>query len=391
MRVPPQIGICSYITHFGHDVDWIIWSDHNCGKKSLLYNGVKIYAIREIQFLPKNPTFLEIFNKIPNIIIRAWFIVRIFNEGNYSLILVRDDAIDALTAYYIKKLYNVPFIFMLSNPLEQEWEYFKIIPKKPYILYYMAHKFLYILGRQLLRKADLIIPISKWLCSDLVAQGIPNDKIFPVSEGINTELFRYQDVRDITKTYNMDGSKVIIYVGTLSRGRNLEMLILAFSNVRALRDDLKLLIVGEGDDKENLRRISCELGIDDDVIFTGQASHTDVPRFIAASNIGISPIPPRSFFKISSPIKMFEYMAMAKPVIANEEILEHREVLELSGGGILVQFKPERFADAIIDLLDNPEKAAEMGQRGRNWILSNRTYELMARQLEIKLSDLNSL
>jgi glycosyltransferase involved in cell wall biosynthesis len=73
---------------------------------------------------------------------------------------------------------------------------------------------------------------------------------------------------------------------------------------------------------------------------------------------------------------------MAKPVVASEEILDHREILEQSGGGILVPFTPEAFAKAIIYLLDNPAQAAEMGKRGREWVKQNRSYEILGRQLE---------
>jgi len=83
-----------------------------------------------------------------------------------------------------------------------------------------------------------------------------------------------------------------------------------------------------------------------------------------------------------------EYMAMAKPVVVNEEIPEHKTVVEESGGGILVSFTPEAFADAIIELVDNPERATEMGHRGREWVVQNRNYEIMARQLEQRLLEL---
>jgi len=75
-------------------------------------------------------------------------------------------------------------------------------------------------------------------------------------------------------------------------------------------------------------------------------------------------------------------MAGGKPVVANEEILDQKEVLKQSGGGILVPYTPEAFADAIIELVDNPEKAAEIGRRGREWVVKNRSYEHLARQLE---------
>ena len=151
---------------------------------------------------------------------------------------------------------------------------------------------------------------------------------------------------------------------------------------------MKLLMVGEGGDKGNPRRLATELGVGDDVVFTGKVSHPEVPNFIAAADIGVSPVPPLSFYKLSSPIKLFEYMAMAKPVVANEEIPEQKEVLGESGGGILVPFTPGAFADAIIELLANPERATEMGRMGREWVLKNRTCELLARRLEKRYLEL---
>jgi glycosyltransferase involved in cell wall biosynthesis len=51
-------------------------------------------------------------------------------------------------------------------------------------------------------------------------------------------------------------------------------------------------------------------------------------------------------------------------------------------GGILVPFKEEEFAMAIIDLLKDPEKMKEMGRKGREWVVKNRSYEILARRLE---------
>ena len=104
--------------------------------------------------------------------------------------------------------------------------------------------------------------------------------------------------------------------------------------------------------------------------------------YIAAADIGVSPVPPLSFYKISSPVKMFEYMAVAKPVVANEETFEHREVIEQSGGGILVPFTAEAFACAIIELLANPKRANEMGGKGYEWVVNNRSYQILGRRIE---------
>lgn len=384
MRIPPQIGICSYLINFGHKVDWILRTDKKQSHQINEFNGVKIYTIYEHYFLPTKLPICKILNKIKSIFIRTPLMVNLIKNNNYNIIIIRDDVFDGLVGVYIKYMYKIHFIFMLSNPLEQNWEYCKVTVNKSITLYlyYLAAAINMFLATWLMHKADLIIPISKSQKEDLVAQGIPDSKIFPISEGVDIHIFKQSDNRDISEKYRLSNAKVIIYIGTLGKARCLKLLIQAFSEVREKRDDAKLLLVGDGDDKEDLKKICCELGINGSVIFTGKIPQADVPSFIALADIGVSPVPPFSFYKRSSPIKMFEYMAMAKPVIANEEIPEHKDVLEQSGGGKLVQFRAEAFANAMIEMLEYPERAAEMGIKGQTWILRNRTYEIMASEVE---------
>ena len=173
----------------------------------------------------------------------------------------------------------------------------------------------------------------------------------------------------------------------MAKVRHLDILIKAFKLV-VTKKNAKLLMIGEGSDVFNLKRLTAALGLEDRIIFTGQIAQKEIPSFIAAADIGISPVPPMPFFKLSSPIKLFEYMALAKPVVANEEIPEHSEVLRQSNAGFLVPYTPEAFAQAIIQLFDNPEKAAEMGRMGREWVIKNRSFEVLAHQVEAKFLEL---
>jgi glycosyltransferase involved in cell wall biosynthesis len=388
MQVPPQIGICSHLTNFGHQVSWVLWSDSKQQAQPFSLGNVRIYATPEIHYLPTRFLPGRILNKIPNTIKRTRYILKIFKEGNYNLIFVRDDVFDGLLAAYIRRKHKVPFVLQLSNPVEQTWEHYKTKAKKYRVLYYMIDRFSRFLANRLLREADLILPISKWLKEHLARQGIPEMKIMPCPSGVDIQAFCDKSGKGLREKYGLDNLKVIIYIGTLDKLRYLSVLIHAFSNVKAERKHVKLLVVGEGEDEEKLKKLTNELGIESDVIFTGQVPQAEVPNFIAASDIGVSPVPPFPFFKLSSPIKIFEYMAMGKPVVANEEIPEHKEVLEESGGGILVPFTPEAFASAIIRLLDSPAQAVEMGRRGMEWVKANRSYEVMARRVEARYFEL---
>lgn len=388
MEVRPQIGIGSYMANFGHKVTWVISSEKTKSIQQFPFNNVYIYTVPYIQYLNESGIFAKIFNKMADAIRRMRSIPGIFREGRYNLIFVRDDIFDGLIAAYLKKKYNVPFVFELSNPLDQEWKTYRLEFKKPKFLYYLIAKFNALITVYILKKADLILPTTRWFEEGLTKKGIPRLNLMPYPNGVDIESFSNKDGKNIVEEYHLSHSKVIIYVGTMGKARYLSLLIEAFARVREERNKVKLLMVGDDNDRENLERLADELGLKDDIIFTGQVPQSEVPHFIAAADIGVSPVPPLPFYQASCPIKLFEYMAMAKPIVANDEIPEHKEVLEESGGGILAPFTPEAFAQAIIELLDNPEKSEEMGRRGREWVVENRSYEVLARRLEERFFEL---
>jgi len=300
-----------------------------------------------------------------------------------DIIQTRNGIIECVLAIYLKKRYKIPFVFQYTVLKEIYREY-----KSNKQLFYYG-KFLNYVTRYILRKADLVFPISNRMEKELIKDGIPKSKMMPLPMGVNPELFSLtKNGMKIREKYDLNSARVILYVGIMSKLRELDIIISAFSRVREHKDNVKLLMVGEGDDRINLEELASTLGIQSDVIFTGQVSYFDVPYFIAGADVCLSSVPPLSVYKVSSPTKMFEYMVMGKPVVANEEILEQKEVIEESGGGILVKFEDESFATGIIELLNNPESANEMGMKGHEWVVKNRSYENMAREVEKRYFEL---
>ncbi len=390
MRVVPQLGICNYLTNFDHQVTWIVSLGEDGPPQQFCLKGAKVYDVPYRHYVPGNSLPARILNRIPNVMRRMLTILNIFREGEHNLVFVRDELSDGLIAVYLKRRYRIPFVYELSNPPEQRLGGFRIEPRRPRLLHYLVLRFYTWLELRIVKKADLVLTTTKWFEDGLVRKGIPKSKLMAHHNGVDIDSFVNIDGTDIRSRYHLADSKVIVYVGTMDKRRYLNVLITAFSKVRVAIENVRLLMVGEGSDGDHLRRLAAELGIRDDVIFTGQVRQSGVPGFIAAADIGVSPVPPFSFYKVSSPIKMFEYMAMAKPVVANGEIFEHKEVLEESGGGIIVPFDPGAFANAIIELLDGPQRAVEMGRRGQEWVMKNRSYEVLARRLEKRYLELFS-
>ena len=382
MRVNPQIGIFSYLSHFGHEVTWVLSAKDNSTTQKTTYNGINVYVSPYIHYLSEAFLLGKAFNLALAAFSKMRLALKVFRGSTYDMVFVREDTFDGLIGTYIKRKYKINFVYELTDPLEQEWEGYKIEARKPLFLWLLMAKVKAWLRVYIMKKADLILPTTRWFEEGLVEKGIPKSKLMPFPNGIDLEYFSKRDDKDVREKYCMGNSKVIIYLGVMGKTRKLDIIINAFAKVKQKTQAVKLLMVGDGTDRKNLEKLSEELGIKEEVIFTGQVHQSEVPNFIAAADIGLSPVPPLSFYKVSSPIKMLEYMAMGKPVVANEEIHEHKEILEASGGGVLVQFSVESFACAIIKLLEHPEAAAAMGKKGHEWVAKNRSYEILARKLE---------
>jgi glycosyltransferase involved in cell wall biosynthesis len=134
-------------------------------------------------------------------------------------------------------------------------------------------------------------------------------------------------------------------------------------------------------DIDFLRDEARRLGLADRIVFTGQLSREQAFAYVRAADVCLSPIPPSPIFDVASPTKLVEYMALAKPVVANEHP-EQTQVIAASGGGLIVPWAAERFASAVVELLQDPRRAMEMGRKGREYVERHRNYATIAEQVE---------
>jgi len=364
----------NFLPKLGHK---IVWITPGCEESKFHYNDISVIALPYGQstFLPKR--FINLFHSL----YKKYKIIKLgITTDGIDVIQVRNNIYDALLAVYIKQKFNIPFVFQYSFPQlilkkEQASTFFEVL----------FNKVEYHILEYIFNQSDLILPISDWMEDELILAGLKKTKLMVFPLGANIESFSpNNDGSKIKNMYSLYSYKIIAYIGSLDKLRQLSIIILAFRKVQLKHSRTKLLIVGEGNDKNDLEKLSIELGLQESIIFLGNVSYFDIPFFISASDICLSPIPPTSIYKISSPTKLFEYMASGKPIIANQEILEHKYVLESSNGGILVNYDANQFAESIIDLIEDPQRAARLGNNGRIWVEKNRSYEAMACLLEAR-------
>ena len=222
-----------------------------------------------------------------------------------------------------------------------------------------SYKFTYdfLLKKVVLKNVDLILPISNRMADQLEKAGLNRKKMFSLPLGVSSDLFKPTGINVRQLLFLSDDDFIFIYVGSISKIRGLNVIIKAFKDVVRFEKRAKLLFIGDGDDLNNLKKYVEDNNLQSNILFTGRVSYFDVPRYIFASDVGLSIIKPLPCYYVSSPCKLFEYMIMRKPVIANKEIPEHFEVINASKCGILVRYDEKDLANVMKNIIKLKKKS----------------------------------
>lgn len=307
-------------------------------------------------------------------------------ELKVDVIQIRNDWIAALAARDVQRRYNTPVIFQWSfpHPLTYSARAADGLTRSR-SLAQLRTRLEQSLYDQALHSATHVLPISKWMLQALVRRGVPAEKMTPFPLGFNTAVTPAgTDGQAIRSRYAPDGEPLVLYFGEMGRLRRLEFLLQAMRQVVDKVPAARLLMVGGGDseaDIQHLVAVADRLCLSQHVHFTGFVPRSEIPRFIRAADVAVSPIRPIPLYALSSPTKLVEALGMACPVVAND-IPEQHEVLIQSGGGLCVPYETTAFARAIIWLLEHPEQARAIGQKGRAYVEAHRSLSSMTDTLE---------
>jgi glycosyltransferase involved in cell wall biosynthesis len=145
------------------------------------------------------------------------------------------------------------------------------------------------------------------------------------------------------------------------------------------RKDFYCVAVGAGDSLDGLRKLVHELGLEDHVWFTGIVSDDDLMRYLSTSDICLDPNPSNPLNDVSTWIKVMEYMALGKPIVAFD-LKETR----FSASKAAVYVEPnneEAFAKAICELMDDPARRREMGEFGIRRVDTDLKWDVVSTEL----------
>jgi len=225
-----------------------------------------------------------------------------------------------------------------------------------------------ILESQNMKRANLVISINEGLREYTIRMGANPDKTHVVRAGVDLNNLNPRiDGKEIREKYGFnDEDRVLFFVGWLYHFSGLKEAAIELSKVKD--ETIKLLIVGDGDAFEKLQEIKKEYELDGKMIMAGRQPYELLPNFLAAADICLLPGYDNEIMRDIVPIKMYEYMAMSKPVVATRLPGLIREFGE--GNGIVYVDRPEDVITKSIELLQNGT-VKKLGLKARSFVEKN--------------------
>lgn len=301
-----------------------------------------------------------------------------------DVLVVSDKFLFGAIAAGVARRRGVPFVYWLTFPYpELDLHGARSgTARYPRLAAWLGRATDWLLHRAVLPRADHVLVQSERMARDLSARGAKGRPLTPVLTGFAPEDFAV----DGTLARDGEGSRpTVAYLGTLSADRELGVLVDALALLRARGRRVRLLLVGDAHrarDRESLERRAREAGVVDDVEITGFLPQREAIARVAAADVGVSPIVRTPIFDVGSPTKLVEYLALGLPVVANDHP-EQAAMLARCRAGVCVPWRARHFARAIEWLLARPDaERRAMGARGREYVLSHRTYARIADDVE---------
>lgn len=370
----------------GHHVDWLMQSldaysaqtiDINDSERVILGATLKGWSILT-KPLNNLVTLLHDF--------KVFFQVR---RVSYDIVQVRDKTFASLVGLLACRFSNAKFIYWMSYTFveadgivaSESWQkkkYFKSV-----YLWCRSKITGFYLYKIIIPLADHTFVQSDRMQTHVENLGSFDGKLTTVPMGVSNDDMDL--VLSPMEDPQLDGKIPIVYLGTMIAIRKIDFFIQVLSEVIKSEPNAVLLLIGDGP-KEDMQVLEDEvvrLNLQSKVIFTGFVDRLEAWRYVKACRVAMAALPPNPVLDTCSPTKAVEYMALEVPSVVND-VGDQGTIVEESAAGLVADYNPVAFADAVVKLIRDDKLHASMAKNGRPYVFENRTYQHLGSELQKK-------
>ena len=276
----------------------------------------------------------------------------------------------------LAKLKNIPYVFEADCPaiyealqFQQEYKRYKHIGR--------------LIEKSHTRLADAVVVVSNNLKKYFnVYDGRPG-RIEVVTNGADPDRFSLAiSGNEIVAHYGLEKKVVIGFIGSFSAWHGVKNLTSLIQEITAEFSDVTFLLVGSGGDKmPEMRAFVEKNNLQKNVVLTGHVEYDNMPNYIAAMDVVLAPYPDLPFFYYS-PVKMYEYMALGKPIVTTR-IGQIAEVLSDGNNAALCEpGDTDGMIERVRALVRNSKLRKSLGLAARDTVVQNYTWIDKARDWE---------
>ena len=227
-----------------------------------------------------------------------------------------------------------------------------------------------------LRRAQHVFTICEGLRSDIVARGIPNDRVTVIPNAVDIDAFSVGGQSDeaLKAQLGLAGHRVIGFIGSFYAYEGLDLLLDALPKLLARAPDVRVLLVGGGPQEPALKAQAGRLGLRDKVVFTGRVPHADVGRYYDLVDVLAYPRHSMRLTELVTPLKPLEAMAQGRLMVASD-VGGHKELIRHGETGMLFAAgSADALADALASLLQQSERWPQLRAAGRRFVETERNW-----------------
>lgn len=228
------------------------------------------------------------------------------------------------------------------------------------------------------KRVDAVTTICEGLRSDIVARGIPSDKVTVIPNAVDIEKFSVDGAPDeaLKAQLGLAGARVLGFVGSFYAYEGLDLLLSALPRILDQVPDVRVLLVGGGPQEATLKQQARQLGIADKVVFSGRVPHEQVNRYYDLVDVLVYPRHSMRLTELVTPLKPLEAMAQGQLFVASD-VGGHKELIRDGETGVLFKAgDAQSLTDKVLGLLHSTERWPSLKQAGRRFVEAERNWKM---------------
>ena len=349
------------------------------GKKYVVeeMSGLKVH--RTSIYIPKSKSIFQRLLNYFSFVYSSWNFGRKKLESFDFLMVESPPLFLGISAYFLSRKLKAKMIFNVSDLWPESAEKLGLVNNRLFLwMAYKLEKFLY-------QKSVLVTGQTQGIC-DSVSNRFPETKVYWLPNGVDVNYFIPQAKDEEWRNsvgVNTDDF-VCLYAGILGHAQGLEVILHCADKLKS-ESKIKFILLGSGPEEMKLKSLATELKLNN-IIFHSVVGKMQMPKIVSSCDVALVPLKRLDLFKGAIPSKIFENLAMQKPILLGVE--GEAKTLFIDQGNCGLAFVPEDAEDLkekVLHLYRNPQLCLELGIQARKYVSENFNRDAIAEKFRERL------